>query len=132
MPTTNPYLTRYMLFLVIGTTLFLSQAACRASDDDPAAVTRHFYKALVNKDFTTAKKYATPESAPLLDMMGTLSKKVPDSLFGEDTIFTTKSLKEVNDLATVQVIPPANNKSIIIKLSKESGHWKVAFDKSLE
>lgn len=98
---------------------------------DPKPVLENFMKALSKKDFEEAKKYATAESASILDLT---KNNIGDKADSSDKFDTDKveigEAKIKGDVATVPVKLKENGMSMNYKLKKESGAWKVAFDKS--
>ncbi|BAV05230.1 nuclear transport factor 2 family protein [Filimonas lacunae] len=104
---------------------------CSPSADSPSEAARLFFTAFQEKNYAKAKKYATRQSAEMLTLLGNLGEKLTTSS-KEAANFTTKTLKESESTATVQVVLPDNRKATIMQLEKENGKWKVAFDKSLD
>ena len=121
-----------LIFCVIAL-LAINSIGCKTSGGgDPKNVLISFFDALQNKDFTTAKKYATKESESMLGMIEMAMKMAPDTLkrrpydknnmeFGDATI--------VGDKATVPVKDKKSGETTNFTLKQEDGNWKVAFDK---
>lgn len=108
-------------------------AGCKSQSDDPKTVLVSFFEALGKKDITKAKSLATKDSESMIGMieMGMNMAKgkeempkfdVNDMEFGE--------VKIDGDKATVPVKEKKSGESMNYTLKKESGKWKVAFDKS--
>lgn len=113
--------------------MLLTHLGCNTGNNTPSQAARNFFTAFQQKNFAKAKKYATTQSMPMLDMMTTLGEKAPKpSAEDEKADFSLKTLSESESAATVQVVLPDNQKAIVMQLEKENGFWKVAFDKSLD
>lgn len=110
--------------------MLLSYTGCKPTADSPTEAARMFFTAFQEKNYSKAKKYATLGSAEMLTMLANLGEKMISNKEASD--FSTKTLKESDNTATVQLVLPDNKKAIIMQLEKENGHWKVAFDKSLD
>ena len=63
-------------YLIVFFSLFL--LAC--SENNPRTVAKKFLTASAVMDYSTAKKYATPATAKLLDMLATAGELTPDSV----------------------------------------------------
>ncbi|GGH60713.1 hypothetical protein GCM10011379_08880 [Filimonas zeae] len=119
----------------IALCLLFTHPACTTPPEKntPEYVTTAFYTAFREKNFSKAKKYATPESAGLLDIMQTLGEKAENALIADAKAdFSLKTLAESDSTATVQVVLPDHTKAIVMPLVKSNGIWKVAFDKSMD
>ena len=114
------------LILFAATALTLTMAGCKSGD--PKSVLTGFLTALAKKDINGAKKYATKESASMLDFMGVMLATQTDKLdvskleIGEPKIDGDKAVIETKDKATGKIEK--------YNLRKEDGSWKVAFDKT--
>ncbi len=117
--------------LITGLVL-LAAVSCKSGGGDPKETVEHFFTALKDKKFDEAKKYATKESQSLLDMIGSLSQKIPDSTSNKakEEKFDVTNVKINGDAATADVVPTDKSAGLTVNLKKEDGQWKVAFDKS--
>lgn len=119
--------------IVLCIALIFPSCTTPPEQNTPEYVTDAFYTAFREKDFSKAKKYATPESAGLLDIMRTLGEKAENMLTADAKAdFSLKTLAETDSTATVQVVLPDHTKAIVMPLVKYNGTWKVAFDKSMD
>ncbi len=108
-------------------------AGCKTGGGDPKAVLTNFFDALAKKDFTAVKKYTTKDSEGMLSMMQMGMERIPDT--SETMKFNRENLElgdaVINgDVATVPVKEKRSGETTDFTLKKESGDWKVAFDKS--
>lgn len=117
---------------ILITSIFM--AGCKGGGSgDPKTVLISFFDALAKKDIAGARKLATKESKDMLDMMemGTKmggDKKEDDKYNKEKMEFGDAKID--GDKATVAVKDKTSNESTNFTLKKESGDWKVAFDKA--
>lgn len=113
---------------------FLLLAGCKSGDGDPKIVLTKFFEAISNKNIDEAKKYVTKDSEGMMSMMQmgmqSAGEKSNDILnYGKENIeFGTASID--GDKATVPVKDKKSGETTDFTLRKESGDWKVAFDKS--
>lgn len=117
---------------VILSSLFL--AGCNsAGKGDPKTVLMGFFDALTKKDISGARKLATNESKNMLDMME-MGMKMGGDKKDEGKYDKAKmefgDAKIEGDKATVAVKEKTTGETTNFTLKKESGDWKVAFDKS--
>lgn len=120
--------------------LLLTIAACKSgpSSSDPKATLVGFFKALSNKDFQGAKKFATKESESMLTMMESLmktaenmkSKEMEEDMKYDEANMQFGETKIDGDRAVVPVTDKKKGETNEFILKKESGAWKVAFDKA--
>lgn len=118
--------------LVCTTVFFLS---CNSTDsNDPKSVLMSFFDALGKKDISAARKLATAESKSMLDMiemgmkMGGAEQKKEDKYDKSKMEFGDAKIE--GDKATIPVKDKNSGETTNYTLKKESGGWKVAFDKS--
>ena len=121
------------IFLLIVTACVVIFAGCKSGGGDPKTVLNHFFDALASKNIDEAKKYVTKDSEGMLGMVQMGMNNMPDSA-------QTKMYKKENmdmgdavingDRATVPVKDKKSGEVTDFVLKKESGEWKVAFDKS--
>lgn len=120
-----------MATAIAAFTLFF--AGCGGSGGDPKATLSAFFDALSKKDIAGARKLATTDSKQMLDMMETGLKMDKGNA---ETDKYDKSRMEIGepkidgDRATVAVKDKKEGESVNFTLKKESGAWKVAFDKA--
>lgn len=119
------------MFVAVALSIFA--IGCNKNDGDPKAVLTSFFDALSKKDIDGAKKYATKESASMLDMMkmgmqNAGADKKDDEYNKENMEFG--EAKVDGDKATVPVKDKKSGESTNFTLKKEDGAWKVAFDKA--
>ncbi|MEO6948001.1 MAG: hypothetical protein ABI123_00105 [Ginsengibacter sp.] len=123
---------KLLLFLV--PIIILASAGCKSiTSDSPDAVLNHFLDALNKKDMQEAKKYTTKDSEGMLSMIEMGMKNIPDSVKNEtyDKKNMEMSSPVINgDKATIHVKDKKSGEGSDFTLKKESGDWKVAFDKS--
>ena len=103
---------------------------CKSGGGDPKPVLINFMEALNRQDFEGAKKYATAESASILDMTKGMGAKKDSTGKFDLSKLEIGDAKIESDMATIPVKVKENGMVMNYKLKKESGAWKVAFDKS--
>lgn len=121
-----------MAAAVIGSVVFFSSCNS-AGSSDPKAVLISFFDALAKKDISAARKYATAESKSMLDMMEMAMKAGGDKEKDEKYDKSKMEFGEPKidgDKATIEVKEKASGEATNFTLKKESGAWKVAFDKA--
>lgn len=107
-------------------------SSCKTGGGDPKAVLSEFFQALADKDMEKARKLATTDSKSMLDMMA-MAMKTENK---EETDKYDKANMEYGDakidgdVATVPVKEKTSGETLNYTLKKESGTWKVAFDKA--
>lgn len=105
------------------------------SGGDPKAVLISFFDALAKKDAAAAKKFATEDSKSMLDLMEMGFKETdkvkdkPDDKFDKSQMEFGEP-KIDGDKATIAVKEKSTGETTNFTLKKESGAWKVAFNKS--
>ncbi len=122
------------LFLVfaLASSVFLI-TGCGSSGGDPKATLSAFFDAMSKKDIAAARNLATADSKNMLDLMETGLKMSKDNT---DTDKYDKSKMEIGeakidgDKATIAVKEKEADETVNFTLKKESGEWKVAFDKA--
>lgn len=108
-------------------------AACGGSKaGDPAGVAEKFSKAMYDQDIEEAKKYASSESAQMLDMIGGMMSMMPDSVKSEREPFFFKVAKDsvADDRAWIWPETADGQVGEAIELVKVEGEWKVVFSKN--
>jgi hypothetical protein len=122
-----------MLLAVAVITAALFIGCNTGGGSDPKTVLTAFFEAMSKKDIAAAKKLATKESESLFGLMEMGIKMDKDSK-DMDKFDKTKmefgEAKIEGDKATVPVKDKSSGENTNFVLKKESGSWKVAFDKS--
>lgn len=104
---------------------------CNSETQKPEIVVASFFDALSKQDFETAKEFATKKSESVLDMISLAAnfqiEKMDSSMFDKSRLqFGTPKIE--GDSAIVEVSIKNSNEFIPLKLKKEDGDWKVAFE----
>ena len=106
---------------------------CKSTSGDPKAVLVSFMEALGKKDIEGAKKYATKDSEAMLGMiqmgMSMAPKDSKENIYDKNNMEFGEAKVE-GDKATVPVKDKKSGEMMNYTLKKESGEWKVAFDKA--
>lgn len=121
------------MLLAVAVTTSLLLVSCNGGGGDPKMVLTAFFDALSKKDFAGAKKLATKESESMFSMieMGmSMNKDNKDMDKFDKTKMEIGDAKIEGDKATVPVKDKSSGESTNFILKKESGSWKVAFDKA--
>ena len=123
------------MLLAVAVTTSLLIAGCNTGGGDPKTVLVAFFEALSKKDIAGAKKLATKDSEPMFSMleMGMSMNKDKDNKEMEKFDKTRMEIGEAKidgDRATVNVKDKESGEGTNFILKKESGNWKVAFDKA--
>ncbi len=108
-------------------------AGCKSGGGDPKTVLMSFFDALAKKDFDAVKKYTTKDSEGMLGMVQMGMQNIPDTsqvmMYKRDNI-EVGDAAITGDKAIIPVKDKKTGETIDFTLKKESGDWKVAFDKS--
>jgi Domain of unknown function (DUF4878) len=108
-------------------------SGCNAGGGDPKAVLTAFFEAMSKKDIAAAKKLATKDSESMFSLMEMgmkMDKKgAADEKFNKDKMVFGEPKIE-GDKATIEVKDKEKGEGVNFILKKESGDWKVAFDKA--
>ncbi|GAB2823441.1 nuclear transport factor 2 family protein [Ferruginibacter profundus] len=121
------------MLLAVAVTTSLLFVSCNSGGGDPKTVLMSFFEALSKKDFTAAKKLATKDSEAMFSMieMGMqMNKDNKDMDKYDKEKMEFGETKIDGDKATVAVKDKTSGESTNFILKKESGNWKVAFDKA--
>ena len=118
-----------LLIAVVLTTILIS---CNSGGGDPKTVLMTFFDALSKKDMSTARKLSTSESKSMMDLMETGMKmgENKDENKYDKANMQFGDAKIDGDKAIVPVKDTKSGETINYTLKKESGSWKVAFDKA--
>ncbi len=114
---------------------FLLLAGCKSGEGgDPKIVLTKFFDAISKKNIDEAKKYVTKDSEGMMSLvqmgMQNAGDKSNDMLnYGKENIEFGAATIDGNK-ATVTVKDKKSGETTDFTLKKESGDWKVAFDKS--
>ncbi len=115
--------------------LFILLTGCKSGEGgDPKIVLTKFFNAISSKNVDEAKKYVTKDSEGMMSMvqmgMQSAGDKSNDMLnYGKENIeFGTATID--GDKATIPIKDKKSGETTDFTLKKESGEWKVAFDKS--
>lgn len=122
-----------MLF-AIAITMSLIFVGCNSAGD-PKQVLTAFFEAMSKKDIAAAKKLATKDSEQMFSLMEmgmSMNKdaKNDDMDKFDKTKMVIGEAKIDGDKATVEVKDKEKGEAVNFILKKESGAWKVAFDKA--
>lgn len=122
---------KILLFIITSCVVIFS--GCQSGGGNPKTVLNHFFDALASKNIGEAKKYVTKDSEGMLGMVEMGMNNMPDS---SQTMMYKKENMDMGDAvingdrATVPVKDKKSGEVTDFVLKKESGEWKVAFDKS--
>ena len=122
---------KIFITVALVSSVFL-MAGC-GSAGDPKATLSAFFDAMSKKDMAAARKLSTADSKSMLDMM---EKGLQMSTDNTETEKYDKSKMEIGeptidgDKATIAVKEKGSDETVNFTLKKESGAWKVAFDKA--
>lgn len=122
------------IIISAATASLLILGGCKSGGGDPKTVLMNFFDALEKKDFTAVKKYTTKDSEGMISLMQMGMENMGDKSNG--MINYQKENMELEaavidgDRATIPVKDKKTGEITDFVLKKESGDWKVAFDKS--
>jgi uncharacterized protein (DUF433 family) len=121
------------VILLVLTAFTVACSGCKSTSGDPKTVLNHFFDALARKDVNEAKKYVTKDSEGMMGIVEMNMKNMPDSNSNE--IYKKENMiigdpVITGDSATIPVKDKNSGEETDFVLKKESGDWKVAFDKS--
>lgn len=107
-------------------------SSCKSGGGDPKAVLSEFFQALADKNMEKARKLSTADSKSMLDMMEMAMKteNKEETQKYDKTNMEYGEAKIDGDMATVPVKEKTSGETLNYTLKKESGSWKVAFDKA--
>jgi len=123
------------MLLAVAVTTSLLFVSCNSGGGDPKTVLMAFFDAMSKKDIAGAKKLATKDSEQMFSLMEmgmNMAKGKEDKEMDkfDKTKMEFGEQKIDGDKATVEVKDKASGESTNFILKKESGSWKVAFDKA--
>ena len=117
----------FLAILFVSATLI----SCK-SKSDPKSVASNFLNALTKMDYETAKKYGTPETGKMLDMLSSFAGMMPDSVKAKakETKVEIKNVKENgNDCVVTYANSDKPNDDQTLNLIKKDGKWLVNMSK---
>lgn len=109
-----------LLFVLFASVLLVS------CSKGPESAAKNFAENIAKGNIEEAKKYATPASQPILNLMAgfsSMSPKYPDYKFK-----MTKDSIEGDSVAWVTYTTP-EGKEDVLNLKKDNGEWKVSVGK---
>ena len=121
------------IIVLISAALVIILSGCNSNSGDPKEVLGHFFDAMSHKNIDEAKKYVTKDSEGMMGMMQMGMNSMDES---DNEMPLQKENMEIGnavitgDRATVPVKDKKTGETTDFVLKKESGAWKVAFDKS--
>ncbi len=123
-----------MLVAVTVVAALLFAGCSGAGGGDPKTVLMAFFDAMSKKDIAAAKKLATKESESMFSLMEMGMNMDKDKKASNDMNFEKDKMiigdaKIEGDKATIEVKDKEKGEAVNFVLRKESGDWKVAFDK---
>lgn len=120
------------LFLSIVAIALISLTIVSCSKkSDPKDVSEKFLTALTKMDYEGAKKYGTPETGKMLDMLSSFSSMMPDSVKNKakDVKVEVKNVKEDGDKCEVTYKSSDKEEDQMLNLVKKEGKWLVNMTK---
>jgi len=122
-----------IVFPIVAVFVMIVSGCQSGTGGSPKEVLNHFFDAIISKNVDEAKKYVTKDSEGMMGMVQMGMNSIPDStsegMFKKGNI-EIGDAKIDGDRATVPVKEKATGEVTDFVLKKESGQWKVAFDKS--
>ncbi|SHF99724.1 DUF4878 domain-containing protein [Dysgonomonas macrotermitis] len=112
-----------LLFILLLPFVFV---ACTGNGPEGAA--KGFSESMAKGDMTEAKKYVTPQTGALLDMIGSMggSEKMPT--YPDYKFEMVKDSIEGDSIAWVTYKTPTGDEDVL-NLVKQDGEWKVSMGK---
>ena len=121
------------IIVLMSAALVIILSGCNSNSGDPKEVLGHFFDAMSHKNIDEAKKYVTKDSEGMMGMMQMGMNSMDEN---DNEMPLQKENMEIGnavitgDRATVPVKDKKTGETTDFVLKKESGAWKVAFDKS--
>lgn len=120
---------KVLLFTIMVAVVMIT--GCKNNDGNPKAVLGQFFDALAKNDMVTARKLSTADSKSMLDLMEMgMKTETKDTAKYDKTKMEFGEAMISGDKATVPVKERTSGQTMNYTLKKESGAWKVAFDKT--
>jgi hypothetical protein len=119
---------------ILAATILVLTGCKSGAGGDPKEVLTKFFEALTKKNIEEAKKYVTKDSESMMGMVQMGMQNIGDK--SDEMINYQKENIELGtavidgDKATIPVKDKKSGETTDFTLKKESGDWKVAFDKS--
>jgi len=119
---------------VLMATILILTGCKSGAEGDPKEVLSKFFDALTKKNIDEAKKYVTKDSEGMMGLvqmgMQNMGNKSNEMINYEKENIELGTAAIDGDKATVPVKDKKSGETTDFTLKKESGAWKVAFDKS--
>ena len=121
-----------VLFSILAIAMIAITVVSCGSKNDPKEVALNYLNALKSMDYEGAKKFSTPETGKMLDMLASFSGMMPDSLKeqAKGIKVTVKEAKEEGDNCVVKFTSsdkPENEETL--NMVKKDGKWLVNMTK---
>lgn len=120
------------LFLSLAAVAMISFAlfSC-SSKSDPKDVAKNFLNALTQMDYEGAKKYGTPETGKMLEMLSSFATMMPDSAKANarKIKIDIKDAKTEGDKCSVTYHNSEKKDDQVLTLVKKDGKWLVDMSK---
>lgn len=122
----NLFRTMKKLFVILFGIII---ASCGNKDNTPEVVTQKFITAVNQEKFDEAKKYCDEQTAQMLDMLASMSKKIEKSTEEVKVDFKVVKVEKKGDDKAKVFYTVNNEKETSLDLKKIDGKWKVSIDK---
>ena len=121
---------KLLLSLIAFSFLSFGVMSC-GSKSNPKDVAQNFLSSLTKMDYEGAKKYGTPDTGKMLDMLASFSSMMEDSIKNKakDVKVAIKDVKEEGDKATVTYTNTDKEGDQTLNLVKQDGKWLVNMSK---
>lgn|GEM_PF-3054968 len=116
--------------VILLTVCILALTSCSSDKNKIKTTITSFFTALNHKDPQSAKLYATKESADFIGLMQQQLLQSDDKTQNSNEKFLISDININGDIATAQVRSETQQNPLTVTVKKESGDWKVAFDKN--
>jgi PDZ domain-containing secreted protein len=121
-----------LLLSIIALVMISMTIVSCGSKNDPKAVALNYLNALKSLDYEGAKKFSTPETGKMLDMLSSFSSMMPDSMKEQTKKIKIeiKEAKEEGDKCTVKFVSSDKPESEeVLNMVKKDGKWLVNMGK---
>jgi hypothetical protein len=114
-----------LLLSVVAFALMTFAIMSCGNKSNPKDVSQNFLNALTKMDYEGAKKYGTPETGKMLDMLSSFSNMMPDSVKNKakDIKVEIKDVKEEGDKCVVTYKNNEKDDEQTLNLIKKDGKW---------
>lgn len=120
------------IFLSLSAVVLMSLVlfSC-SSKSDPKDVARNFLNALTQMDYEGAKKYGTPETGKMLEMLNSFATMLPDSAKANarKIKIEIKDAKTEGDKCSITYRNSEKQSDQVLTLVKKDGKWLVDMSK---